>query len=245
MGNVLEHRFRIDVFTPETLPMERLAEYMARFAKLLGEEERVHFVSVERGSAVLVARADAQAAPNVERRLLALRHGDGDPDAQKAFEELDNMLATDNAIGQLFASNGAEVIAFPGRTRPKPLEFGPFREDAVLEGVVIRVGGKDDSVPVWLKDGVSIHKCTASLGLSKLLSQHYCGSLLRVRGSGRWMREASGTWRMLAFDIKDFETLDDTPLAKVVRQLQSVEGADWGEDSATDLMKLRNGGDPN
>jgi hypothetical protein len=153
------------------------------------------------------------------------------------------MLAADNAIGQLLDSSGAEIIVFPGRNKPKPLEFGPFREDAVLEGVIIRVGGKDDSVPVWLKDGVIIHKCTASVTLSKQLSQHYRGGLLRVRGSGRWMREASGAWRMLAFDIKDFEALDDTPLAKVVRQLQSVEGADWGQDPAANLMKLRNGED--
>jgi hypothetical protein len=132
---VQEHRFRIDVFTPETLPMERLAEYMARFAKLLGEEERVHFVSLEPGSAVLVARAEAQAAPKVEHRLIELSRGRGDPDTQKAFQELDDMLLADNAVGQLLDSSGAEIIAFPGRTRPKPLEFGPFREDAVLEGV--------------------------------------------------------------------------------------------------------------
>lgn len=30
MGQDKEHRFRIDVFTPETLPMERLAEYMGQ-----------------------------------------------------------------------------------------------------------------------------------------------------------------------------------------------------------------------
>jgi hypothetical protein len=241
---VQEHRFRIDVFTPETLPMERLAEYMARFAKLLGEEERVHFVSLEPGSAVLVARAETQAEPKVERRLIELRQGRGDPDARKAFVELDNMLSADNAVGQLLDSSGGEIIAFPGRTRPKPLEFGPFREDAVLEGVVIRVGGKDESVPVWVKDGVSIHKCTASVTLSKQLSQHYRGSVVRVKGSGRWIREANGAWRMLTFDIKDFEVLDETPLAKVVRHLQSVEGADWGHDPAEELMKLRTGEDP-
>ena len=221
--------------------MERLAEYMAHFARFLGEEEHVHFVSVEPGSAVLVARAEAQAAVNVRRRLLEFRNGHGDPDARKAFAELDHMLAVDNAIGQLFDSKGGEIIAFPGRTRPKPLEFGPFREDAVLEGIVIRVGGKDDTVPVWLKDGENIYKCTASVAVSKQLSQHYRGSLLRVRGSGRWMREANGEWRMVAFDIKDIEVLDEMPLVQVVKQLQRVEGADWGEDPAAELMKLRNG----
>lgn len=241
MSRGREHRFRIDRFTPETLPMERLAEYMSRFAKLLGEQERVHFVSVEPGSAVLVARAEAPAAPKVERRLIELKQGRGDPVALKASQELDDMLATDDAVGQLIDADGAEIVAFPGRTRPKPLEFGPFREDGVLEGVVIRVGGKGESVPVWLMDGSVIHKCTASVAMSKQLSEHYQGALLRVKGSGRWVREPSGDWRMLAFAIKDFEPLDETPLAEVVKRLQGVEGADWGEDPAGELMKLRKG----
>jgi hypothetical protein len=32
-----EYRFRIDAFTPETMPMARLAEYMSQLAQLLGE----------------------------------------------------------------------------------------------------------------------------------------------------------------------------------------------------------------
>ena len=36
-----EHRFVIDAYTPDTLPMVRLAEYMADVAHLLGEVERL------------------------------------------------------------------------------------------------------------------------------------------------------------------------------------------------------------
>lgn len=236
-----EHRFKIDAFTPETLPMERLAEYMARFALLLGEEEKVHFVKVEQGSAVLVARAEPQVEPEIERRLLEAKQGIGDPAALRAIQDLDDMLANDNAVGQLLDGSGTEVINFPGRMRPKPLEFGPFREDGVLEGVVIRVGGKDESIPVWLMDGDDIHKCTASVAMSKELSGYYRGPLLRVHGSGRWMREANGAWRMLVFDIKSYDVLDDTPLADVVKQLQGVKGSEWGDDAAEELMKLRRG----
>ena len=48
--------------------MARLAEYMLQFAKFLGEQERVHFVDIERGSSVLLARIEEVAAPKVERR---------------------------------------------------------------------------------------------------------------------------------------------------------------------------------
>jgi hypothetical protein len=52
----MEYRFTIaESFTPQTLPMERLAEYIAGLAKLLGEQPNVHFRSIEAGSTVLVA----------------------------------------------------------------------------------------------------------------------------------------------------------------------------------------------
>jgi len=41
----------IDAFTPDTLPMSRLAEYLKSFAAMLGSEANVHFDSVLEGSA--------------------------------------------------------------------------------------------------------------------------------------------------------------------------------------------------
>ena len=46
--------FVIDAYSPETLPMSRLAEYMAQLATLLGEKSHVHFVELAAGSAKLV-----------------------------------------------------------------------------------------------------------------------------------------------------------------------------------------------
>jgi hypothetical protein len=65
----MQYRFTIaDSFTPDTLPMERLGEYVAALAKLLGERTNVHFLGVEAGSAVLVATIDPPAQPTVRER---------------------------------------------------------------------------------------------------------------------------------------------------------------------------------
>ena len=242
MAKIRERRFKIDVFTPETLPMERLAKYMLEFAKLLGEPERVHFVEVESGSAVLRARIEDVALPTVERRLAEVSRGQGDVVALKARQSLDDMLAEDNAIGQLLDESGAEIVAFPGRNRPTPLEYGPFREDGALEGVIIRVGGAGGSVPIWLRDGATVYKnCSARRPLSERLAKHYNAGLLRVSGSGSWLRLATGAWLMRSFEIKHFEVLDDAPLADVIKRLHGVEGAEWGDDPLTDLARLRTG----
>ena len=242
-----QQRFKIDVFTPQTLPMERLAEYMLRFAKLLGEPERVHFVKVEPGSAVLLAHVEIVALPKVERRIADAVKGHGDPVAIKAMQELDDMLANDNAVGQLLDDTGAEIIAFQGKNRTKPLEYGPFREDGVLEGIVIKMGGTGDTVPIWLRDTVNPEpqKCRARRPLARRLAKHYDGGLLRVSGTGNWMRLSTGAWDMRSFEIKDFELLDNTTLLETIKRLQGVEGANWGEDPVGDLRQLRSGGDIN
>ena len=236
-----QRRFKIDVFTPDTLPMARLAQYMAQFAELLGEQDRVHFVEVEHGSAVLRARIEEVAIPKVTRRLLEAAHGQGDPMALKALKVLDDMLANDNAVGQLLDEAGAEVIAFAGRNRPKPLEYGPFREDGVLEGVVIKIGGMGESVPIWLQDNKRVHRCSARRPLARRLAKHYDGGLLRVSGTGNWMRFDTGEWQMRSFEVRDFDILDDAPLADVIKRLQGVEGANWGDDPLADLKLLRGG----
>jgi len=222
--------------------MERLAEYMLQFAKLLGEPEHVHFIDVNAGSAVLRARVEEVVLSKVERRLSEALRGQGDVVALKALQSLDDLLAEDNAVGQLLDDGGAEIIAFPGRNRPKPLEYGPFREDGVLEGMIIKIGGKGASVPIWLQDGETVYKnCTARRPLARKLAKHYDAGLLRVSGSGSWMRLATGAWLMRSFEIKDFEVLDDAPLAEVIRRLHGVEGSDWGDDPLSDLARLRTG----
>ncbi|RIK94872.1 MAG: hypothetical protein DCC73_00320 [Proteobacteria bacterium] len=240
-----EYRFRIaDSFTPETLPMERLAEYIAALANLLGEQDNVHFHGVETGSAVLVAVIDVPAQPKIRDRLVAVREGRGPKDAHKAFADLDGMLRKDNATGTLCDENGAIIIPFPGRARPEPLVYGPFRQDGTLDGQLLRVGGKDDTVPVHLRDGPLIHTglyCTPDL--ARRIAPYLLGPMLRTHGTGTWFRTGAGVWELRSFKITDFEVLDDAPLLTVVENLRKVKGIEWNEvpDPVRALLEERHG----
>lgn len=241
----MEYRFTIaDSFTPETLPMERLAEYVAAFAKLLGEQQNVHFRSVEAGSAVLVATIDPPAEPKVRDRVVAVRDGAGPRDARKAFADLDEMLRKDNATGALSDGTGRVVIPFPGRNRPEPLVYGPFRQDGTIDGQLIRVGGKDETVPVHLRDGAIIHTglvCTPEI--ARQIAPHLYGPMLRAHGTGTWFRTGAGEWELRNFRINDFEILDDTPLLTVMGNLRKVKGSDWNTvpDPVRALLAERHG----
>lgn len=223
--------------------MARLAEYMSELSRLLGEPERVHFSKLEPGSAVLVSTIEDQAASKVGERLQKLRAGTAPADVQKAFHALDSLLAKDNAVATLVGDGevAANVIRFPGRTRPKPMRYGPFREDGSLDGVVIRIGGRDDSIPVLLKDVEGTeYRCQTSVDVSKELAAHYRGATLRVHGSGKWVREESGSWTLQQFDIYSFDVLEDVSLADVVKRLREVKGNEWNEDPRLrDVSQIR------
>jgi hypothetical protein len=246
MADRHEYRLKIDVFSVDSLPMSRLAEYMAELARLFGEQERVHFSHLEPGSAVLVSSIEDPAFPKVGERLHKVRDGHGPKDAMQAYNTLDTLLAKDNAIATLTGDGNAEIIAFPGRTRPKPIRYGPFREEGSLDGTVIRIGGRDDTIPVLLKDAEGAeYPCQTTLELSKKLALHYRGATVRVLGSGKWIREENGSWTLQQFDITNFEVMDEAPLTDVVAKLRAVEGGEWGKDTSLgDMLGLRREEEP-
>ena len=238
------YRFRIaDSFTPETLPMERLAEYMAALAKLLGEPHGVHFDDVREGSAVLVAKVDVPAQPKVRERVYRLKSGDAPPDVVKAFHDLDELLRKDNATGELSSDNSGVVVSFPGRNKQLPLTFGPFKQDGSLEGQVVRIGGTDDTVPVHLRDGEIIHIGQTTPETARQIAPNLYGPTLRVHGTGTWFRDGDGAWLLKSFKISSFEVLDDADLDKVVGALRRVKGSTWNEvpDPVRELLEERHG----
>jgi hypothetical protein len=242
----LEYRFHInDSFTPATIPMERLAEYIKALAQLMGETGSVHFGKVTEGSVVLHAAIDQPAQVKVRERIGGLGNRSNRRDVDRAFSVLDDMLRKDNATGKLVEVGGTNIIPFPGRNRPEPVVFGPFKQEGSLEGQVIRVGGKDDTIPVHLRDGAIVHTgLNATEDVARRIAQHLLGPIVRVNGTGTWFREGDGTWQLKSFRISDFELLDETPLDAVVARLRAVRGSGWGEvpDPVRELLEDRHGG---
>jgi hypothetical protein len=226
-----EYTFRNDAYTPDTFPMWRLAVYMRDPAGLLGEREHVHFVRLEPGSTVLVQRVGVESAPKVQGRVRSIKpaEGEGPEDALRAFKAIDSRLDEDNALGHLCGRDGAEIIRFPGREKPQPLTFGAFRQPGSLDGVLIKLGGKDKTVPVHLRDeGVST-SATPPARWPRRLAPHLFESTPRVHGTGRWERDAEGAWSLKRFDIESFEILDDAPLGRVVERLRQIPRSGWKE----------------
>jgi len=235
-----EYRFVIDVFSPETLPMARLAEYMAEVADLLGHDAYVHFVKVEAGSMVLVQEVEPEAAPKVRDQVHDVKLGEGPPEARRARVNIDRMLAADNGSGELIEPQGAPVLKFPGAKAPKDLAYGPFNQPGELTGTVIMIGGKNDPVPIHLQDGDRVHICSVKRDLARRLAAHMFEAPIRVSGTGRWLRDSTGDWQMREFRVTDFRPLGQTPLREMVDKLRGVK-ASWlnTADPIGELQKIR------
>lgn len=221
--------FSIDIFKPETIPMSRLAEYMRELAALYGSEPCVHFKELRSGSAVLKAVVEESASEMVESRLRLVHDAAAPDDLKRAYQNLNGMLKSDKAVGDIKHSQGTVILAFPGRDTPVQKTYR-VKEAGVLDGVLIRIGGKDNTVPVWLRDlDGTIHKCEANSGMARELIKQYLASPIRVTGQGDWLRGEDGAWALEKFRITGWDYLDEKPIADIVNAARNTKGNGWNE----------------
>jgi hypothetical protein len=233
-------------YTPKTIPLDRLAAYIAGVARLLGESANVHLDTIEEGSVAIRVDVDEPARPKVRERVRAIRAGSAPKDALKAYKDLDDMLLKDNAIGALAGDAEDVVVPFPGKRRPQPTVFGPFRQPGYIDGQVYRIEGKDDTKHVGVRDGDRDYgSLVTSEAVALRLRHQLWDKTLRFHGVGSWLRHGNGSWELKSFRINDFEVLDEAPLEEVVKRLRAVPGAELTKvpDAVQRLLADRHEGD--
>jgi len=240
-----EYRFEIDAFTPDTIPLSRLSQYLGDVARMMGQEANVHLVRIDKGSTVPVIRVDWEAEPKVRERLQAVKFNDGPLEARRAYKEINRRLIEDNANGVLLDPAQKKVIRFPGRDGANQPEFGPITQQGIFQGTPIKIGGENDPVPVHLEDGDAKHIVLAPRRIAKEIAPYLFTSVIRIEGTGRWQRTRMGEWEMITFHATSFEVLPDVDLKTGIDALRSIPGV-WKEskDPIGDLMAIRTGARP-
>jgi hypothetical protein len=240
-----EYRFEIDAFTPDTIPLARLSQYLADVAKMMGQESSVHLRRIAKGSTVPIIQVEWEAEPKVREQLHAVQANAGPAEARRAYKQINKRLVEDNANGVLLDPSSTKVIRFPGRDGANQPHFGPFAQPGVFQGILIELGGKNDPVPVHLSDGDEIHIVSAPRRIAKQLAPHLFTSVIRVEGNGRWQRNRMGDWEMLGFQVARFDVLPDGSLKDNVEALRAIPGA-WknNDDPLGDLVAIRTGERP-
>ena len=135
----------------------------------------------------------------------------------------------------------AMLIEFPGRTRAVERNIGPVEQAGTLDGEIIQIGGRDESINVHLRAGDDVVHCIATKAVARRLAHHIFGPPVRLSGVGMWSRSESGKWAVRSFTIRDFETLDQTPLPKLFENLRAklAPGPQGRPNPVTFLRELR------
>jgi hypothetical protein len=239
--SVGEYRFRIDAYTPDTIPMGRLAEYMAELSKMLGERDAVHFRRLEGGSTILVHRIEREAVPKVRARITKVRTGDGPSEALRAYNVINKMLRDDDAVGLLREKRrGAVVIRFSGREEAQE-EFASVKQYGSIDGIVTWVGGSDETAHITLEtEGQQVSRIYTTRPVAKALGAKLFEPV-RIHGRGRWSRDSEGTWSLLDFKAESFEPLVDAPLSDVLTRMRADIPSQWMDEAYGELGTIRHG----
>lgn len=160
-----------------------------------------------------------------------------------AYWALNKKLREDNGIGSLLRGQKATLLKFPGRQVDESTAFGSFSQEGTLEGVPIRVGGKNNMVSIVVQEETRVYFCRANRDMAKKIASHLFVNPMRFYGKGRWHRSEMGHWILEEFTISHFEVLKDSPLSEVVAELRAVEGSEWDAlaDPWAELHKLQHG----
>jgi len=241
---VEEYTFTIqESYTPTTLPMERMAQYVLQIAKMLGHKETIHFKEIATGSVELKYFVEHEAAPKVEQRLEELRRNAAPEDAKDAFRQINEMLRDDNAIGLHFRSSANDplhdpsILRFPGKEIPRPVKVGPLAKYSIIVGELTRIGGKSPKAQIETQEGRVWH-CDLTKSIARDLAPHLY-QVLRIEGDAKWERIESGIWEPKSLNVKSFSVLPEHSLTEAINELRNIEGGEWGTTDPAEAARKR------
>ncbi len=209
----------------KTLSLDDFADLAKRLADLLGEQERVHFGALKDGSARILVKVDQSARQDVFVQLAKIRLGA--PSAK--ITKLNDYLGSKGWRGELKNADGGVIIAFPGTPQKKLEQVQTVYQPDSLIGQVIKIGGRDDTVPMTLKtpDGAFVDVNVKGRDEAKKLAHHLFGADVKVNGNATWTRDEEGQWTCSAMEVLSFEETDSTSLVDLFEALRRVPNNHW------------------
>lgn len=229
----------------DNIPLGEIGEYIADLAHLLGKDVDPKFAGITKGSIRLKAKIRKEHEIDVKTRGFMVRTGDGPEEAVRAKARISERLGRHRAKrAALVDSANSKVIEIPVEApSEEQINIPSLQKAGTIQGQVIKVGGKQETVPVEIQDvDEHVYGCRASRDVAKRLAKELFGSTVRAKGVGRVNYE-SGEWRIQDFRIEDFEILEDDDFTSVLQAIRAVPGA-WKEreeDPLLELGKIRHG----
>lgn len=241
MTETTTYTFKIENFTPESMPFGRLVDYYLEIKKMLGVADNLHLVDVVEGSHGSAFRIDREHETAVLTRVMELNEGTAPKSAVRARDAINAMLRDDETSGSFFDSRGENIIPFPGNKTTKGSQIR-VRGAANFVGELYHIAGTKNDAKVRINtDAYGVVFCETSKEIAKALRDFLFESV-KVSGRGMWTKSQSGKWDIDNFIITDFAPVKSESLRQSVDRLRDLK-IDWPKDPIGEIDKLeeRNG----
>ncbi len=244
MGDFEDLSFVIPGYVPETMPLDRLIEYLQQMAVVLGDPKNLHLVEIRESSVNPVLRAPIATALEARDRASRVQHGDGTKRQVEAYNRIRRMVRRD-AVGTKYAgrpallkTNGRIILEIPAAPDDSGIVEG-LRQATTIDGQLIRVGGagEDAALQVQDIDGRILSGFTAKRHLAKELGQ-LLWEPVRLAGVGIWCRDSDGVWSLLRMQVQSYERLEDEDATLTLERLRSLD-VKWPADALERLQDER------
>lgn len=240
MADLERFKFTLPGYSPDTMPLNRLMEYLNHLSIVLGSPGDMHLVGIERGSTrpVLAMRHDI--AHRARNNARAVAEGGGSQTRREAFNTIRRMVAEDGGeTAILKAPKGAVILKFPSAPLGEDQVVNSLRQHTSIEGTLVRIGGIGDNAQLLIQemDGTVIAGSAASRPLAQEMARLIYHPI-RVNGDATWHRTEEGQWKITRLLVQSYAPLDERELPEVVAELQAVK-VKWPEDSLEQLQAMR------
>jgi hypothetical protein len=230
-----EMEFVIPAYTPETMPFDRLLQYLQQIAEVVGVPEDMHLVRILPSSTKPVFKLPLPVALQARENVAAVRSGAGTATQRRAYSQIRQMVRKDGGLSASLNDRTGMILDFP----PAPDDVGALtgiRQASSFEGSLTKVGGVGEFIPIQMQDlsgevfsGFSAPK-TLAKAMAKLLFEP-----IRVTGIGSWDRTPGGEWKLTKMLVQTYEALGDESLSEVFQKLRAAPVI-W-PDNADDILR--------
>jgi len=241
MADFEELSFVIPGHTPETMPLNRLLDYLQQVAAILGDPEKLHLVQVREGSCEPVLHTDTATALAAKERAARVERGDGTKRQIDGLNNVRRMLREDGVRKHPALLRTPNSIFLKIAAAPEETSLNGIRQASSVDGALIRIGGAGDYASIQLQDieGKIISGFTAKRDLAKDLAAHLWEPV-RLHGMAQWDRTKEGRWELDRMFVHSFDPLADESLSVTLGKLRGINVA-WPDDAIERLLNERNG----
>jgi hypothetical protein len=241
MADFDRFEFTLPGYTPETMPFDRLLEYLEQLAAILGQTSDLHLVDIKKSSTKPVFLMPRHAAVKARKRARETWEGGGPQKARDAYRRIRRMVSEDGGKPAVLSAREGTVIEFPSVDLGADQEVGSLRQPTTVTGELIRIGGDAEDAQLLIKDmsGQVVAGCSADRDVAKRLAKHIYEPI-RVSGIASWHRDRLGRWKITRMRVQTFETVDSDSLTDALLAVQSAIG-EWPDNTLDTLLEMRRG----